>query len=569
MGVDPHVAVLDWNGDARAEADDSGVASVRRRVVVALAVIFVAQVVLWTMLGDLESSEGVVDPFIALLRVVVIGGALPLLMVVLARGIMAPAERLEAARDHFRQEYDRARLTALLDPLTGLGNHRAFQEELARLVADAQRDEQPLALLLMDLDDLKRINDERGHAGGDAALAAMGRLLITLTRYADRAFRIGGDEFAILMPRTDSIAAFSIARRLLAAAVETTDDRDVPELSFSGGIAGLAAEGGDSSQLFRQADAALYWCKRHGRTDVQIFDPQRHGASGDARTTPELAAAVAAVADRRLLRPVYQPIFSLATGKPIGFEGLVRPLPGSGFADPNSLFLAAEVIGRTVELDMASIAVVASHADELGPDQYLAANLSPRTMETDQFHAADLVALFRDHGVDPHRVVLELTEREAVEDMSRLRESIAACRAAGFRLAADDVGAGNAGLRLLSQIRFDIVKIDLSLVQVGVLEESSRAVLRALRDLADRWDATIVAEGVETPSQLEVVRSLGITAVQGYLLGRPGDHPQADDVDLELLIGSVRWRSELLPAPAPADEDDNEAREEAVVGSAR
>jgi len=551
------VAVLDWNGEARVETDDSGVASVRRRVVVALAVIFVAQVVLWTMLGDLESSEGEIDPFIALLRVVIIGGALPLLMVVLARAILAPAERLEHSRDHFRQEYDRARLTALLDPLTGLGNHRAFQEELSRLVADSQQSGDPLALLLLDLDDLKRINDERGHAGGDESLAAMGLLLTTATRHADRAFRIGGDEFAVLMPFTDGIGALAIARRFLAAAVETTDERVTAGLSFSGGVAQLVPETGDSSQLFRQADAALYWCKRHGRTDVQIFDPQRHGASGDARTTPELAAAVAAVADRGLLRPVYQPIYSLATGLPIGFEGLVRPLPGSGFSDPNSLFMAAEVIGRTVELDMASIAVVASHAGELGPDRYLAANLSPRTLETDQFHAADLVALFRDHGMEPSRVVLELTEREAVEDMSRLRESIASCRAAGFRLAADDVGAGNAGLRLLSQIRFDIVKIDLSLVQVGVLEESSRAVLRALRDLADRWGATIVAEGVETPIQLETVRGLGIAAVQGYLLGRPSDLPQAERVDLEELIGSIRWRSDLLPSTDESASDDD------------
>ena len=362
------------------------------------------------------------------------------------------------------------------------------------------------------------------------------------------------------MPHTDSIAAFAIARRLLATTVEATeeressDDREAPALSFSGGIAGLVPGTGDSGQLFRQADAALYWCKRHGRTDVQVFDPAaprgRRRRAHDAR----------AGSGRRRRSPIggscgpsTNPSTAWRPATPIGFEGLVRPLPGSGFDDANTLFMAAEVIGRTVELDMASIAVVASHADELGPDQYLAANLSPRTLETDQFHAADLVALFRDHGVEPSRVVLELTEREAVEDMSRLRESIAACRAAGFRLAADDVGAGNAGLRLLSQIRFDIVKIDLSLVQVGVLEESSRAVLRALRDLADRWGATIVAEGVETPIQLEVVRGLGIAAVQGYLLGRPGDRPRADDVKVDELIESIRWRSDLVPL---RDEDE-------------
>ena len=107
-----------------------------------------------------------------------------------------------------------------------------------------------------------------------------------------------------------------------------------------------------------------------------------------------------------------------------------------------------------------------------------------------------------------------------------------------------------------SQIRFDIVKIDLSLVQVGVLEESSRAVLRALRDLADRWGAKIVAEGVETPSQLEVVHGLGISAVQGYLLGRPGDRPRAEHVDLDQLIGSVRWRNDLLPVPDEGVEDE-------------
>ena len=222
------MAVLDWNGEVHDETDGIGVASVRRRLVLALAVIFASQVLLWTLLGDLESGEGDVQPVIAFLRVVIIGVALPLLMVILARAILAPAERLEAARDHFRQEYDRARLTALLDPLTGLGNHRAFQEELARTVSDAQGADAPLALLLLDLDDLKRINDERGHAGGDDALAAMGRLLVTSTRHADRAFRIGGDEFAVLMPNTDAIAAFAIARRLLAAAVETTDERTDP-----------------------------------------------------------------------------------------------------------------------------------------------------------------------------------------------------------------------------------------------------------------------------------------------------------------------------------------------------
>jgi EAL domain-containing protein (putative c-di-GMP-specific phosphodiesterase class I) len=135
-------------------------------------------------------------------------------------------------------------------------------------------------------------------------------------------------------------------------------------------------------------------------------------------------------------------------------------------------------------------------------------------------------------------VVLELTERAAIEDMDRVARAIDACRAAGMRLAADDVGAGNAGLRLLSQLRFDIVKIDLSLVQGGAVRATSQEVVRTLKDLADRWGALVIAEGVETPEQLEFVRSLGIRAGQGYLLGRPSDSPTTEPVDLARLASS-------------------------------
>jgi len=525
-------------------------ALVRKRVVIALATMFVVEVILSSpLVGGLVGVAPAADLGLAALTIMTQAVVLPLLMVLLARRILEPAEQLDEARDHFRELYDRARLAAVVDPLTGLGNHRAFQEELSRQVDEAQRYGRTLSLLLLDLDDLKRVNDERGHAGGDEVLAATGRLIGTTIRHADRAFRIGGDEFAILMPYTDLSAAHVLGRRLLAGALERGSDSGRPaDFSFSAGVSAFPDPSPDGPRLFRQADAALYWSKRHGRTDVQVFDPARHGAAGDPRTTPELEAAVADVARRMALRPVYQPIFSLVTGRPIGFEGLVRPDAESSFRDAESLFTAAEVTGRTVELDMACLEAVAAGVGEIGDGPYLSFNISPRTLETDQFKAVDLVVLFRRHGIEPRRVVLELTERETVGDIGRLRENVAACRAAGFRLAADDVGAGNAGLRLLSQIRFDIVKIDLSLVQVGVLAESSKAVLQALRELADRWHATVVAEGVETPGQLEVVRGLGISAAQGYLLGRPGERPVADAVDLDGIIEKDRWRREAIVA---------------------
>ena len=186
-----------------------------------------------------------------------------------------------------------------------------------------------------------------------------------------------------------------------------------------------------------------------------------------------------------MLRPVYQPIFSLETGKPIGYESLIRLTEGAPLADANALFAAAERVDRTVELDMACLEVVAEGAGALDAGVYLSVNLSPRTLESELFHPSELTTIFRSRGIEPAQLVVELTEREEVNDLDGLRRNAEACRRVGMRLAADDVGAGNAGLRLLSEVQFDIVKIDLSLVQGGILHDPELAVLRALQELAD------------------------------------------------------------------------------------
>jgi EAL domain-containing protein (putative c-di-GMP-specific phosphodiesterase class I) len=170
---------------------------------------------------------------------------------------------------------------------------------------------------------------------------------------------------------------------------------------------------------------------------------------------------------------------------------------------------------------------------------YISVNLSPRTIESAMFHPGELKAIFHRYGIPLNQVVLELTEREEIQDFDQLKANIDACRRAGMRIAADDVGAGNAGLRLLSEISFDIVKIDLSLVQGGSLHDPSHAVMVAIRELANRWKASVVAEGVETAEQLAVVRAMGISSGQGYLLGRPATQRGAEPLDLAALVGSV------------------------------
>ncbi|HEY7024005.1 MAG TPA: bifunctional diguanylate cyclase/phosphodiesterase [Candidatus Limnocylindrales bacterium] len=469
----------------------------------------------------------------------------------LVRQAVRPSRPLAVISTHVASSVEEAQADTLRDSLTHLGNHRAFQEELDRELEWYSRYNVPVSLLLLDVDDLKLVNASSGHAGGDEQLREMGRLIGTVTRYADRAFRIGGDEFAILMPHTDSEGAMQIGRRLLDQAMATrARARPIP---FSGGIASCPEHSSNRTQLYAQAEAAMFWCKRHGRGAVDVFNPLRDQAAS-VEATNEVSTQIARIVNEHLVTPVYQPIVDLTTGRVIGFEGLSRPAPETGFTDPGTMFTAAEAAGRTVELDMACLQAVIAGAREMPAHQLLTINISPRTIEAPHFSTDALLSILNRYAIDPGRVVVELTEREKVEDIPRLQSTLNAMKRAGLRIAADDVGAGNAGLRLLSQFRFDIVKIDLSLVQDGAEHDTSRAVLRSLRDLAGRWGASVIAEGLETASQLRTVRDLAMTAGQGYLLARPMPRPILGDIDMEPLAMGGSILDRRLPQPRQAPE---------------
>jgi len=527
----PHAAPPAWQERGRVEA-------IRSRLVVVLLLPFVCLMGVSTIQAFAGDVRG--DRLPAVLVLVAAAIALPAFMAVIARSILRHAAAIDAERSELIELYDQARhgtlLDTLLDPLTGLGNHRAFQDELARQLEAVGREQLPLALLLIDIDDLRAVNEARGHVAGDEVLVTLGRTVATNLRRHDRAFRVGGDELAILLPASEVETGLTIARRILAAALGGGDPgAPIDPFSLTIGVSALPAPTEDPRHLYRHADAALSWGKRHGRTTVVAYDPRLHGHTIEARPLAELADGIDAVLAERAVRPVYQPIFSMTTGRPIGYEGLVRPTRGAPFNDAGSLFEAAEAVGRTVELDLLCLEVVAGGVGELEEGAYVSVNLSPRTLESEQFHVGELKAIFHRHGIPLEQIVLELTERERVENLDQLRTNVAACLRTGMRLAADDVGAGNAGLRLLSDLSFEIVKIDLSLVQAWSEHDASHAVLRALQELAKDWRASIVAEGVETAEQLAMIRSLGITAGQGYLLGRPASTRERRGLDLDQL----------------------------------
>jgi diguanylate cyclase (GGDEF)-like protein len=486
--------------------------------------------------GVVDPAASTMDPIVpiaaatAALAVLVLG-----LQTVATARIRRHATALESERTDLREAYDRARLDSLRDGLTGLGNHRAFQEELDVQVALARDEDTPVALLIVDVDDLKKINDRKGHAAGDELLRAVAQVMRGNLRRSDRAYRIGGDEFALLLPGCGLDDAEIIANHLLAATLNGHHGR-IGTFSVTIGLSAFPDPSSDRQQLLHHADAAMYSGKRHGRTKVERFDPSRHGIADDTRTLAQLIAAVERVTSKGRLRAVYQPIYSLRSGVVTGFEGLVRLGPDAEFDDPTALFVAAEATSRTIELDVVCAETVLANARDLRPDQYLSINLSPRTLESDAFSPLEVIALSRRHGVPPEQLVIELTEREAVEDLKSLRAAVATLRRQGVRIALDDIGAGNAGLRLLSEIDFDIMKIDLSLVRAGATHEPSEAVLRALGSFARQRGHLIVAEGIETPDLLEAVLELNYDAGQGYLFGRPGSTMAMSDLKLVDLI---------------------------------
>ncbi len=274
-----------------------------------------------------------------------------------ARTFLQPFDDLARSQSQLEVLYREAREDSLHDGLTGLGNHRSFQEELDRQLETHRRHKVPVALLLIDLDDLKVVNDGEGHPAGDRLLVSMANSIRDALRYGDRAFRIGGDEFAVILPHTEAPDALVAANRLRHFCLRPAPgERAIP---FSGGISSVPQLAADRDELFRQADAALYRCKRNGRGTVEIFDADRDLA-------PETSAdqgAIRAVRDvirARDLTPVYQPIVDLRDGRVLGFEGLIRPAPDTPFSNPGQLFAAAAAAGRTVELDLACFEIVAA-----------------------------------------------------------------------------------------------------------------------------------------------------------------------------------------------------------------
>ncbi len=405
---------------------------------------------------------------------------------------------------------------ALTDSLTGLGNNRSFYDDFERELARAKRHAHSLVLALVDVDDFKAVNDKAGHSHGDAVLARLGERLRTL-RQEDRGYRIGGDEFALILVETEPEAAALALERLQAELRESGLGATV-----SIGYVNLTADLLDA-ESYELADTALYEAKRLGRNQTVCFDD----ISGTVSVfSPRKADAVRTMIVQELLTTAFQPIWDIHSTRPLGFEALARPFPEVGLSGPQEAFDVAQRIRQLPELDMLCTRKALEGAAALPAGSTIFMNYSPASLTHAGFDPQRFVATVRAAGLLPEQIVIELTERR-IDDPAIVAQRATALRELGVRFALDDTGSGHAGLEILSKVRFDFVKIDRGLVVEAMHNGEARGVLAGIIAIARETGSYLIAEGIETAEMLDFIRnahipnSVAVRGIQGYLLGRP------------------------------------------------
>jgi diguanylate cyclase (GGDEF)-like protein len=394
---------------------------------------------------------------------------------------------------------------AATDPLTGASNRRAFDAALSLELARAKRHESSLALVIFDFDGFKQINDSYGHSVGDDLLRSVAEKLQAQLRVTDLLARVGGDEFALILPDMRPERAKEVVERAREAATVTLDGAD---LTWCAGVACYPAHAEDPRTLYECADGALYVAKATGAGCTRLYDPAVVSVS---RTQGERAEVLALLDRPEGITPVFQPIVSLSTGKVSGYEALTR-FPSPPERRPDEWFALAQRVGLGPQLEARAVAAALA-APNRPEGCYLSFNLSPSALSSPEVAAVlppDLSGL-----------VVEITEHERVADEEELRKQLSWLRSRGARTAVDDAGAGYAGLQQVMRIQPDIIKLDRSLVAEVDTDPAKSALIDAFVRFAHGTGAVVCAEGIETAGELRAVADLDVTYGQGFGLARP------------------------------------------------
>jgi diguanylate cyclase (GGDEF)-like protein/PAS domain S-box-containing protein len=457
-----------------------------------------------------------------------------------------------------RQLHEQLRRLAFSDSLTGLANRALFRDRVEHALSRRQTGENSVAVLFLDLDDFKVINDSLGHKAGDHLLIAVAQRLQACLRPADTAARLGGDEFAVLLEDTvGERGAVEVAERildllrlpiLLDAVDQAQGDRVLDRELFAHASIGIAVSSPaiESEELLRNADLAMYAAKTKGKGHYELYKPSLHAATMEQlKIKADLQQAI----EHGQFNLEYQPIITLEGDRVVGFEALLRwHHPERGLVHPGGFVGLAEETGLIVPIGHWVLRRACEQArswQEAFPDHPLSisVNLSAR-----QFQQPDLIELIREvlaeTGLDPGRLVLELTESLLMQDTEATIAKLEGLKHLGVHLAIDDFGTGYSSLSYLRRFPVDILKIDRSFVEgLGTGAEES-ALARAIVKLGHTLRLKTVAEGIEASAQLEALRALECNFGQGFYLAHPLDPASATD-----LLESERLRRQELRYP--------------------
>jgi diguanylate cyclase (GGDEF)-like protein/PAS domain S-box-containing protein len=413
---------------------------------------------------------------------------------------------------------------ALHDALTGLANRILFLDRVAHAIARSQRRPEQVAVLFLDLDEFKDVNDSLGHQAGDVVLRAVAERLRDGVRAGDTVARLGGDEFAILVEDAEGADYVTgLAERLLDELRRPilVDDTEL-EIEASVGIVLAGPDARDADALVRDADIAMYAAKELGKDRVEVFHPAMQARISERlQLVTDLRRAI----DEGELEVVYQPFIELATERMVGVEALVRwKHPDRGLLQPGAFIGAAEESGLIVALGDHVLRQACAAARRWSVEgaglELVSVNLSPRQFAEEHL-VDDIRAVLLETGLPAKLLVLEITESVLIGDLLSTREKLSALRAMGVRIAIDDFGMGYSSLNYLRALPVDILKIDQAFVAGLGTEQSADALVEAIIQMARAMGLETIAEAVEQPCEAQRLRELGARLAQGFHFARP------------------------------------------------
>ena len=435
--------------------------------------------------------------------------------------LLAGVSVLGFALSSFRASQRRLRSAALTDRLTGLANRAQLQEQIAEGIAVATRGGQRAAVLMVDLDRFKDVNDSLGHHHGDLVLVETARRLASAVRHGDAIARLGGDEFAVYLRGAADRDAVAAAQRIVEAIAQPFFIDGLPiRIGASVGVALFPNHGMDAASLLQHADVAMYQAKR-ARSGHRVYDPD-HDDSSQRRL--HLASELNTAISGGRLVVHYQPKVDLSTGNVTGVEALVRwNHETHGLITPDEFISIAEDTGliKALTLEVLDQALRQCRAwHDHGSRYTVAVNLSARCLAGDDLPAAVVAALHK-WALDGGALVLELTESAIIDDYDHAASILQTLHQFGVKLSIDDFGTGYFSMSGLRNLPIDELKIDRGFVSTMISEEKDAFIVQSTIALGHSLGISVVAEGVEDATTLDALRSLGCDTAQGYFISRP------------------------------------------------